>query len=167
MTTGRPTIQDPELGESVVFVGSRLAIVLALALGVVCVVGLVTANANDGTIGYALTGVVGVLAFCGAALTWRVRLVVGDRGFRYTRPGRTVEVAWSSVSSIGLERWGRGNQLVVRFRGAETAGVPSGATRLRLGRVPFSARLLVIFELMKSRRAAFVVGAYERSREST
>jgi hypothetical protein len=171
MLEDRPMFVDPELGECVVYSGSRLNAAIFAGLGLV----LLLLSGSASTTGYGTptdTWNPGILivcaAFWGLAL-WivRIRLLVGERGFRYSRPFSSVEIPWALVSRCRAEVWGsrRGRLawVAVLLSGAEDGGDPNG-TKMRLGLLGFSAgNGEIAREMNAARLAALQANASERS----
>jgi hypothetical protein len=172
MLEDRPTVVDPELGECVVYAGSRLNAAIFAGLGLV----LLLISGSASTTGYGMptdTWNPAILIFCAAfwlVALWIVtmRLLVGERGFRYSRPFNSVEIPWSLVSRCRPEVWGSGRSrlawVAVWLSGGED-GSDSTGTKMRLGLLfGFSAgNDEIAREMNAARRAALQSNVSERS----
>jgi len=158
MMSDRPTVWDVDLGECVVFGGSRSVIMCFGGLGALFLF-FVAQSAlgiagRDAMSASQMAGAAGlaVAAWLVAAGFWRTRLMIGALGFRYVMPFRSLRLSWGQVSSIEVVSRGKGDALVVRLGDAQR----TSASRIRIGGIAsFSAANSEICDLMNTRRAAF------------
>jgi hypothetical protein len=93
-----------------------------------------------------------VAAWLVAAGFWQTRLMIGELGFRYVMPFRSLRLSWGQVSSIEVVSRGKGDALVVWLRDAQRTSL----SRIKIGGIAsFSAANPEICDLMNTRRAAY------------
>jgi hypothetical protein len=154
---GLRTVQDPELGSCSVIGPSRWWIVAA-GMGIAGLAYVAWSFVEPHQAGVSPTWnqaiVIGLasLLFCVVSFSGkRTQLVIGQRGFRYVRPFRTVQASWGTVGESVLT--GR-HQITVPMladRNASTLRISSD----------FSVAYADISELMNARRLASI-GQKER-----
>ena len=103
---GQQAISDRDLGECVVFGGSRSYIAFFALSGLLFTLffGWSVAEAASGSSKsdaswIAAPAFLAFFSWASAAWLWRTQLVIGERGFRYVRPFRRVELPWRAVSA--------------------------------------------------------------------
>jgi hypothetical protein len=166
MLSGRWTTSDPDLGECTVFGCNRFLIaifasfalvVLLLVTGTAVATALGIGGKNATPTNVAAGSVADLVGWLALAYVLRVRLLIGERGFRYVRPVRAVNtpmvVSWRQVLGIQMvyppATHGR---LVISLRDGKY-GYETTIRLITYG--TFAARGEEICELMNTRWAAF------------
>jgi hypothetical protein len=106
---GQQLLMDAELGECSLVPGSRSWIALAM-LGiallafVIASIALAPASGKGLPLGQAAMILGGGVFFCAMAIAGKkTRLLIGQKGFRYTRPFRRVQYSWHETGPVRLE----------------------------------------------------------------
>jgi hypothetical protein len=157
MFSGRLTFADPDLGNCTVYRGRPAISAVLAGVGLAIFVLFGYASLSRGlplsstvAILVMLPGLFAVLAMA----NWRTELYVGERGFRWEKPWRPLQVPlqvlWSEVASCDLgtqsDRRGTKAWLVVRLSDGEKIEVTQ----------QFSATWWEIRDLMEERRKGSV-----------
>jgi hypothetical protein len=163
MFSGRTSISDPDLGECIVFGGSRLVVVMFLVLGCgLLVASVVGTSGAAGPSGPALVAAGGAVCLICAAWFWRTHLAIGTRGFRFVRPFRRVQLLWSQVAACDLiDENTKQAQLVVRLWDGRDRD--AGCIKIESGGITFSASGHAIRALMAERLKAFWAAVPDQS----
>jgi hypothetical protein len=149
---------DPALGASTAFAGSRINMAMFLGFGSLATLLVLQAPPESGAQVPGL--VIGGLFLFGAFCVWRTRLLVGERGFRYSSLLGTDEIPWNLVSEcrVGYSIWMGCDWVAVVLPGGRDDRDPH-PDQMNIGILGFSARLDEISDLMNVRRRRWETAA--------